>query len=50
MAVEPMAVPRGFVRVCRSDPTRLEEPDGTPCFFAGANCYYLLVRACKQVA
>jgi len=36
--------PRGFVRVSR-DGRRLEEADGSPFFFAGANCYYLLLRA-----
>lgn len=37
-----MARAEGFVRVS-PDRTRLELPDGRPFYFAGANCYYLLV-------
>jgi hypothetical protein len=37
----------GFIRVS-NDGTRLEQADGRPFFFAGANCYYLLVRMLDQ--
>jgi mannan endo-1,4-beta-mannosidase len=36
--------PGGFVRVS-GDRLRLVEADGSPYYFCGANCYYLLTRA-----